>query len=209
MTISEIFANRLKELREERGLSQTQMADALGVSRGSISYYENGERTPDIGFLAQAKEYFRVELDYLLGYNDRKYPEKRMVEISTFTELPHYVRGRIESVKNEMAECAEAYLPARGNDPYIYFDLLYKDVLSVISAYRTLENDTLQISGVSRIDALKKFKENMNRTSEVDVTYLLFKDEFKPKKVVIESFPRSPEAIAADEKKNRRWGKKK
>lgn len=76
------------------------MADALGVSRGSISYYENGERTPDIGFLAQVKEYFRVELDYLLGYSDRKYKEKQMVDVSTFARLPHYVQGRIEAAKN-------------------------------------------------------------------------------------------------------------
>lgn len=209
MTVSEIFAKRLKELREEKGLSQTQMADALGVSRGSISYYENGERTPDIGFLAQVKEYFRVELDYLLGYSDRKYKEKQMVEVSTFTRLPHYVQGRIEAAKNEMTECVKAYVPAHGNDPYVYFDLLQKDVMSVIRAYRTLGNDLIDTSGVPKLDALKKFKENMNQTSEVEVTYLLFQDDFRPRKIVIETFKRSPEAIAADEKKNRRWGKKK
>lgn len=209
MTTSEIFANRLKELREEKGLSQTQIADALGVSRGSISYYENGERTPDIGFLAQVKEYFTVELDYLLGYSDHKHKKKESFDANTFACLPQYVQIRIESAKNQMAECAQAYVPANGNDPYAYFDLLQKDVLSVIHAYSALERDIAKISNVSKLDALKKFKENMNCTSEVDLTYLLFKDDFQPRKVVFETFVRSPESIAADEKKNRRWGKKK
>lgn len=108
-----------------------------------------------------------------------------------------------------MTECVKAYVPAHGNDPYVYFDLLQKDVMSVIRAYRTLGNDLVGTSGVPKLDALKNFKENMNLTSEVEVTYLLFQDDFRPRKIVIETFQRSPEAIAADEKKNRRWGKKK
>ena len=46
--VNERFAERLRDLREAAGLTQKQLADELGVSRGSISYYENCERVPDI-----------------------------------------------------------------------------------------------------------------------------------------------------------------
>ena len=65
------FANTLKALRKSHGLSQTKLADALDVSRGSISYYENMERIPDIAFLVLVQRYFKLSFEELLGsYED-------------------------------------------------------------------------------------------------------------------------------------------
>lgn len=64
------FAERIKELRMEAGLSQGALAEKLGVSRGSISFYENCDRIPDITFLVSASSFFRVSPDYLLGLSD-------------------------------------------------------------------------------------------------------------------------------------------
>ena len=76
MAVNEVFADRLKQLREVAGLSQAALAERLGVSRGSISFYENGERIPDIVFLDKVSEFFGgVSLDYLLGYVHNKMPE--------------------------------------------------------------------------------------------------------------------------------------
>jgi len=76
MAVNEVFADRLKQLREVAGLSQAALAEGLGVSRGSISFYENGERIPDIVFLDKVAEFFGgVPLDYLLGYVHNKTPE--------------------------------------------------------------------------------------------------------------------------------------
>ena len=41
MTVIDTFAKRLRFLREERKLSQTELAKDLGISRGSLSFYEN------------------------------------------------------------------------------------------------------------------------------------------------------------------------
>lgn len=65
--IMEIFAVRLKELREIAGITQTELAELLKVSRGTISYYEKAERTADIYFLERTSELFGVSIDYLLG----------------------------------------------------------------------------------------------------------------------------------------------
>lgn len=64
------FTARLRELRGE--MKQEDLGDLLGVSRGSISYYENGTRTPDALFIATAAKHFSVTADYLLGLSDNK-----------------------------------------------------------------------------------------------------------------------------------------
>ena len=70
MDVKEVFANRLRELRIAKKLSQVELAEALGVSRGSISFYENGERTADIDFVYKAAQFFNVSADYLIGRVD-------------------------------------------------------------------------------------------------------------------------------------------
>lgn len=70
MDTKSIFAKRFRELREAAGLKQSEMGEKLGVSRGSISFYENCDRNPDIEFIANAAQYFKVSSDYLLGLTD-------------------------------------------------------------------------------------------------------------------------------------------
>ena len=59
------FADRFKQLREESGLTQEELARRLGVSKGTVGNYESGARTPrkldDLNSLA---DYFNVEIDY-------------------------------------------------------------------------------------------------------------------------------------------------
>ena len=62
-----IFGNRLKALREARGLSRKAFAEAMGVSYSTVSKYENDERFPDLDLLKKFAVYFDVSADYLLG----------------------------------------------------------------------------------------------------------------------------------------------
>lgn len=52
--------DRLKKCREDRGISQTALANALGLSIGGIGGYENGSRFPKAEILAKIAEYFNV-----------------------------------------------------------------------------------------------------------------------------------------------------
>lgn len=70
--IHQTFAKRLKGLREAAGLTQKELADLLHYSRGSISYYENCDRVPDIDFLMAASEFFDVGPHFLLGYSNNQ-----------------------------------------------------------------------------------------------------------------------------------------
>ena len=61
---------RLKELREQRGISQLKMAMDLNMNQNSISRYENGVREADYATLLLFADYFSVSLDYLFERTD-------------------------------------------------------------------------------------------------------------------------------------------
>lgn len=65
-----ITGERIKELRGS--LSQDKCAQELGISRGALSFYENGDRKPDAEILHKMCKYFSVSADYLLGLSNNK-----------------------------------------------------------------------------------------------------------------------------------------
>ena len=58
---------KLKELRKAKGLLQSDIANALGISKATYSTYEIGTRTPPADMLCKLADYFNVSVDYLLG----------------------------------------------------------------------------------------------------------------------------------------------
>lgn len=62
-----MFKDNLMALRKRAGLSQEELANAIGVSRQSISKYETGTAEPDFARLAKLQAYFAVSYDALLG----------------------------------------------------------------------------------------------------------------------------------------------
>lgn len=65
-----IFGERLKELRRERGVGQVELAKGIGVSNGIISLWEHGLREPTLNNLVAIAKYFGVSADYLVGLSD-------------------------------------------------------------------------------------------------------------------------------------------
>lgn len=68
--VAEIFAERLKELREDNKVSLKKLGDAIGVSDIAISRWENLKRVPNIEMLVLIAEYFSVTPNYLLGFEN-------------------------------------------------------------------------------------------------------------------------------------------
>ena len=64
------FAERLRELRREKKVTQSKMADFLGIKLRSYQNYEGGSRRPAYEGLVSRAEYFDVTTDYLLGRSD-------------------------------------------------------------------------------------------------------------------------------------------
>lgn len=68
---------RIRDLREDHDLNQTQVAKMLGMSQTGYSKYETGENDIPTQILIQLARYYHTSIDYLLGEtNDpRRYPE--------------------------------------------------------------------------------------------------------------------------------------
>ncbi len=65
-----ILGKRLKELREERNLTQKQVAVALGIHSVTYLHYEKGQREPPLSLLADMAKFYGETVDYLLGISD-------------------------------------------------------------------------------------------------------------------------------------------
>lgn len=63
------FGTKIKELREQSGLTQKQMSEILGVSKSNISKYESNAVEPSLETLKNYAIYFSISADYLLGVN--------------------------------------------------------------------------------------------------------------------------------------------
>lgn len=77
------FGVVLKSLREERHLSQRQLADNLKIAYSTVGMYESGQREPSYEMLENIADYFNVDMNYLLGKSIIKNSYR-----SDLTEIP-------------------------------------------------------------------------------------------------------------------------
>ncbi len=63
---------RIRELREQKNISQKQIADIMHISQSSISEYESGNQQPPLDMIVKLADFFDVSIDYLLGRTDIK-----------------------------------------------------------------------------------------------------------------------------------------
>lgn len=62
--------NRIKQLREEKGITQIRLSIELGVTQVTVSGYEVGKSYPSIPVLIKMSKIFGVSCDYILGVSD-------------------------------------------------------------------------------------------------------------------------------------------
>ena len=65
------FHNRLKELRRQRNLTQSELSKATKLSQSAIAMYESGKREPKIEVLELLADYFNVDMNYITGKSDK------------------------------------------------------------------------------------------------------------------------------------------
>lgn len=62
------FGQRLRELRNSRGISQNELSKHIGVSKSSVNMYERDEREPGFETLEAIADFFNVDMNTLTGY---------------------------------------------------------------------------------------------------------------------------------------------
>lgn len=64
---NQYFGKRLAKLRKSRSLTQSQLAELIGMSHSTVASWETGTRDPDTNMIVKLSELFKVSTDYLLG----------------------------------------------------------------------------------------------------------------------------------------------
>lgn len=93
MTLNE----NIRQLRLARNLSQVDMAKALGVTKQSVSNWENNNIQPSIDMLIRLADFFSVSTDAILGLESRKYMEITGLtdsQIAHITAIINDIRGK-------------------------------------------------------------------------------------------------------------------
>ncbi|HCX61132.1 MAG TPA: XRE family transcriptional regulator, partial [Clostridiales bacterium] len=75
----------IRKLRIEKGITQNELSNYLGLTPKMISFYELGERFPPYDIINKLADYFNVSTDYLLGRSDIKNPEKLLSDYSNLS----------------------------------------------------------------------------------------------------------------------------
>ncbi len=77
-------ADRIKQLRKKKGVSQSELAEAIGVKTNTVSTWERGTRKPDVEALNLLSEYFEVSFEYLLGNSDKEDTKPSQEELDSY-----------------------------------------------------------------------------------------------------------------------------
>ena len=90
----EVYLARLREIREDRGISISEMMEKLGVTLDSYRNYESGASTPPFAKLVQIADILNVSVDYLIGRDTNGNTDTTAEQVCIYTGLsPQAVRG--------------------------------------------------------------------------------------------------------------------
>lgn len=125
--------NRLKELRQEKKLSQKELAENIGVHYRTLQNWENGENQIKPEKAQQLADFFGVSVGYLLGYEEAKTLENILKDAEEYLEmteddlLSDNYSSRIKIALSEMSD-----IPVLKNEIIYNLDFLSYDNLKAI-----------------------------------------------------------------------------
>lgn len=89
-----MLGNRLRELREEKGLTQEELGKRLNLTKANISKYESEKLEPNIETITYLANFFETTADYILGRSNVRQPETQAVrEKPTDYEIEDFLRN--------------------------------------------------------------------------------------------------------------------
>ena len=110
-----MIGKALKVLREERGLSQVELAKQLDISASAIGMYEVNSREPSDDIKTKIAEYFDVSIDYLLGVSDVRNPNSAKHEDKEFAAFWEEYKDLEDADKNILLATLMAVKARKGD----------------------------------------------------------------------------------------------
>lgn len=146
-----IVGNRIKEIRGK--MSQDEFVEKVGISRGALSYYENGKRNPDCNVIKSICLNFNVSADYILGLTDTKTADTNIKAVCEYTGLSE----RTVKMINYQKKFSEIYNILLTNP-------IYGMILDDIKMLRdTIQNDEVKhIMSSLKDEIIQKNNDNYN-----------------------------------------------
>lgn len=99
-----MFADKLKELRNKEGISQSALGKALNMSQQGIAKWETGSTSPNPEMLRKIADYFNVSVDYLLGNTDIKKDPSEDEDKITFDDFTWAMNEEAHELTEEEKE---------------------------------------------------------------------------------------------------------
>lgn len=168
-----MFAERLKSLREERTVSQKELAFALDVAQSAVGNWESGARQPNLDRIRQLASFFGVSVGYLLGTEDRPSPDPDRFRVPVLgyvrAGLPLTAEEQVlgyEDVSREIANAGDHFaLRVQGDsmEPY----LLEGDIVLVRQQEDVDSGDTAVVLIGGEDATVKKLVKHENGVSLV------------------------------------------
>lgn len=98
------ITNRIRELRNQRKISQRKIAKDLGIAQSTYNAYETGKAEPNITMLIKLADYYKVSVDYLIGH-----ATPGIYEFGYFTEEQRTVCALIAKLNPPNTEKVKIY----------------------------------------------------------------------------------------------------
>lgn len=153
------IANYIKELRKEKGMTQSQLADKLYISYQAVSKWENADSLPDTSMLLDLSELLGVSVDMLLNGGKIVMDKKKFMSVDNvikgfkafedvkkyFGESSTFYRGMVEGVDKKMNIDIESYLKDEKTRDVLITEVLLQHIMNggiinIDEARQTLKN---------------------------------------------------------------------
>ena len=115
------FSKIIKKLREEKGLSMSQLAKELNTTKSSVNMWENGNCIPREQTLVKLSDYFNVSIDHLYGIDKRDLQLQRVQQLQKKTNIrAEKIKHAVDSLNDDDLERLAKTFVAIFGDKYDY-----------------------------------------------------------------------------------------
>lgn len=149
------MAKTIYEKRKEKGLTQTELADFVGVSKSSVSKWETGKSYPDITFLPVLASCFNITVDELINYQ----PQISKAEIRKLYKKysKDFAEKPVEQVMNQVDKTIKKY--------YSCFDLVFQMASLKVNHYSLVPDNKKQLYIQQTMGLFQRVKNDSNDIS--------------------------------------------
>jgi transcriptional regulator with XRE-family HTH domain len=98
------IGKKIQQAREERGLTQVELAQTLGITQAALSNYELGKRRLYLHQIEEIARFLSKDLEYFIGSNDEGVPESRLDVSSLQDKIISCIKGMNEDELRGLSE---------------------------------------------------------------------------------------------------------